>query len=101
MDITVCRIFQCQIIFTEILCYQEANGTDGPAITPDFYQSWVQANGAELILLMQMQGSFWRLWLFRRIRLSQLKISKLIEGFTEARNTDCKIQEEDYLLFKR
>jgi starch-binding outer membrane protein, SusD/RagB family len=24
--------------------YVGANGTDGPAITPDFYQSWVQAN---------------------------------------------------------
>ena len=23
-----------------------ANGTDGPAITPEFYRSWVQANGA-------------------------------------------------------
>jgi starch-binding outer membrane protein, SusD/RagB family len=26
--------------------FPAANGTDGPAITPDFYQSWVQANGA-------------------------------------------------------
>ena len=27
--------------------YPNANGTDGPAITPDFYQSWVAANGAK------------------------------------------------------
>lgn len=26
--------------------FPRANGTDGPAITPDFYQSWVQAYGA-------------------------------------------------------
>ena len=26
--------------------YTGANGTDGPAITPDFYRSWVTANGA-------------------------------------------------------
>jgi len=26
--------------------FVNANGTDGPAITPDFYQSWVQAYGA-------------------------------------------------------
>jgi starch-binding outer membrane protein, SusD/RagB family len=26
--------------------FPAANGTDGPGITPDFYQSWVQANGA-------------------------------------------------------
>ncbi len=26
--------------------YPKGNGTDGPAITPDFYQSWVQANGS-------------------------------------------------------
>lgn len=26
--------------------YPNANGTDGPAITPDFYQSWVKAYGA-------------------------------------------------------
>jgi hypothetical protein len=26
--------------------YPRGNGTDGPAITPDFYQSWVDANGA-------------------------------------------------------
>ncbi|MEO7767125.1 MAG: RagB/SusD family nutrient uptake outer membrane protein, partial [Ferruginibacter sp.] len=26
--------------------FPAANGTDGPAITPDFYQTWVQANGA-------------------------------------------------------
>jgi len=26
--------------------FPAANGTDGPAITPDFYESWVQANGA-------------------------------------------------------
>jgi hypothetical protein len=26
--------------------YPKGNGTDGPAITPDFYQSWVDANGA-------------------------------------------------------
>ncbi len=25
--------------------YPAGNGTDGPAITPDFYQSWVDANG--------------------------------------------------------
>ena len=25
--------------------YPRGNGTDGPAITPDFYQTWVQANG--------------------------------------------------------
>jgi hypothetical protein len=27
--------------------FPAANGTDGPAITPDFYQSWVQANGGK------------------------------------------------------
>ncbi len=27
--------------------YPNANGTDGPAITPDFYQTWVAANGAK------------------------------------------------------
>jgi len=27
--------------------FPAANGTDGPAITPDFYQSWVQANGSK------------------------------------------------------
>lgn len=26
--------------------YPKGNGTDGPAITPDFYDSWVQANGS-------------------------------------------------------
>jgi hypothetical protein len=26
--------------------YPKGNGTDGPAITPDFYQSWVDANGS-------------------------------------------------------
>lgn len=26
--------------------YPNGNGTDGPGITPDFYQSWVQANGS-------------------------------------------------------
>ncbi len=26
--------------------YPKGNGTDGPAITPDFYESWVQANGS-------------------------------------------------------
>jgi starch-binding outer membrane protein, SusD/RagB family len=26
--------------------YQNGNGTDGPAITPDFYDSWVDANGS-------------------------------------------------------
>jgi hypothetical protein len=26
--------------------YPKGNGTDGPAITPDFYNSWVQANGS-------------------------------------------------------
>ena len=29
-----------------LTAFPAANGTDGPAITPDFYQSWVQANGA-------------------------------------------------------
>jgi hypothetical protein len=27
--------------------FPAANGTDGPAITPDFYQSWVQASGGK------------------------------------------------------
>ncbi|MDA3835468.1 MAG: RagB/SusD family nutrient uptake outer membrane protein, partial [Spirochaetales bacterium] len=26
--------------------YPNGNGTDGPGITPDFYQSWVEANGS-------------------------------------------------------
>lgn len=26
--------------------YPRGNGTDGPAITPDFYESWVEANGS-------------------------------------------------------
>jgi starch-binding outer membrane protein, SusD/RagB family len=29
-----------------LAAFPAANGTDGPAITPDFYQSWVQAYGA-------------------------------------------------------
>ena len=29
-----------------LAAYPAANGTDGPAITPDFYQSWVSAYGA-------------------------------------------------------
>ncbi|MEO6315187.1 MAG: RagB/SusD family nutrient uptake outer membrane protein [Chitinophagaceae bacterium] len=29
-----------------LTAFPAANGTDGPAITPDFYQSWVAANGA-------------------------------------------------------
>ncbi len=29
-----------------LAAYTGANGTDGPAITPDFYRSWVTANGA-------------------------------------------------------
>ena len=33
--------------------YTGANGTDGPAITPDFYQTWVTAN-APAILQMQI-----------------------------------------------
>ena len=46
MDITAWLIFLYQAI--NILChaFPAANGTDGPAITPDFYASWTQANGA-------------------------------------------------------
>ncbi|MDO9375876.1 MAG: RagB/SusD family nutrient uptake outer membrane protein [Ferruginibacter sp.] len=29
-----------------LTAFPAANGTDGPAITPDFYRSWVEANGA-------------------------------------------------------
>lgn len=29
-----------------LAAFPRANGTDGPAITPDFYQTWVQAYGA-------------------------------------------------------
>lgn len=30
-----------------LAAFPNANGTDGPAITPDFYQSWVDAYGAD------------------------------------------------------
>lgn len=29
-----------------LAAFPKANGTDGPAITPEFYQTWVQANGS-------------------------------------------------------
>ena len=37
--------------------YPKGNGTDGPAITPDFYQSWVNANGT--VDPAAADGRFW------------------------------------------
>jgi len=37
--------------------YPKGNGTDGPAITPDFYESWVQANGSTDPA--EADGRFW------------------------------------------
>ena len=36
--------------------YPKGNGTDGPAITPDFYQSWVAANSVDPA---EADGRFW------------------------------------------